>query len=69
MTIIAAYAEPWLVLSVMMIPALDHGWTPGCRPASGPPGLAGPAPPPYRPVSAVIRTVMLPLPVSGWRTK
>jgi len=55
----AAYAEPWLVPSLMMIPALDHGTTGGC-------------PPPVSEVtwlSEVTRTVMLPWPASGWRTK
>ena len=72
-TIIAAYADPCRCSCLMMIPALDQGWTPTWPPATAR-GLAArqPAParpPPYRPVSDVTRTVMLPLPVSGWRTK
>ena len=58
-TIIAAYAEPGWVLSLMMIPALAHGTRPGLR--AGP----GPFPDGIRPVSDVTRTVMLPLPDSG----
>jgi hypothetical protein len=51
-----------------MVPALDQGWRPALVPAAGSrdePTL----PEPYRPVSDVTRTVMLPLPSSGWRTK
>ena len=70
MTIIAAYADPGRVLALMMIPALAHGSRPG-RVSVGPPGpdgmllFAGGS----RPVSEVTRTVMLPFPASGWRTK
>ncbi len=63
MTIIAAYAEPGWVLALMMIPALAHGTRPGRVP------VPGPFPDGIRPVSEVTRTVMLPLPASGWRTK
>ncbi len=67
-TIIAAYADPWLVPSLMMSPALAHGTRPG-RVSLGP----GPAGMAFaggsRPVSEVTWTVMLPFPVSGWRTK
>ena len=69
-TIIAAYAAPWRVLALTMIPALDHGCTPGVIPAVG--VLVRTANTPwveYRPVSDVTRTVMLPFPASGWRTK
>jgi hypothetical protein len=34
-TIIATYAEPWAALALMMMPALDHGCTPGVMPAVG----------------------------------
>ena len=69
MTIIAAYADPCFVLCLMMIPALDHG----CRARRlswvcevfGPEGAADC----WTPVSDVTWAVMLPLPVSGWRTK
>jgi len=68
-TIIAAYAAPWRVLALMMIPALDHGCTPGVMPAVGLwPGVNAPWVE-YNPVSDVTRTVMLPFPASGWRTK
>ena len=62
-TIIAAYAEPGWVLVLMMIPALAHGTRPGCVP------VPAPFPDGIWPVSEVTRTVMLPLPASGWRTK
>src|ERR1017187_4541972 len=69
-TIIAAYADPGAVPSLMMTPALAHGTRPGrvSIGAFGPRGtlpFAGGS----RPVSEVIRTVMLPFPASGWRTK
>ena len=69
-TIIAAYADPRTVLALMMIPAFDHGCTPGVIPAVGeaPPAAVAPWVE-YRPVSDVTRTVMLPSPTSGWRTK
>jgi hypothetical protein len=72
-TIIAAYADPCHVLFSRMIPALDHGSSPGRMFA-----VLGPVPArargpedPFgnRPVSEVTRTVMLPFPSSGWRTK
>ena len=45
----------------MMIPALDHGCTPGVMPAVGePPAAAKPGWVAYRPVSDVTRTVRLP---------
>ena len=47
----AAYAEPGRVLALMMMPPLDHGSSP-----LWPAAIA---------VSAVMRTVMLPFPVSG----
>ena len=60
----AAYAEPWVRFSLMMRPALAHGTTPGTvallLPASGAR---------MRSVSEVTRTVTLPSPDSGWRTK
>jgi ABC-type microcin C transport system permease subunit YejB len=62
-TIIAAYAEPGWVLALMMIPALAHGTRPGFV------AVPGPFPAGIRPVSEVTRTVTLPLPASGWRTK
>src|SRR5579875_594501 len=68
-TIIAAYADPWRVLAVMMIPALDHGCTPGVMPASGFWPAAMPPWVEYSPVSEVTRTVRLPSEPSGWRTK
>src|SRR6185312_15513813 len=69
-TIIAAYAVPRRVLALTMIPALDHGCTPGVIPAVGEPPPASVAPwVEYSPVSDVTRAVMLPLPSSGWRTK
>ena len=43
-TIIAAYAAPWRVLALMMIPALDHSCTPGVMPAVGEPPSAAVAP-------------------------
>ena len=61
-TITAAYADPCRVLAVMMIPALAHG----TRPARIPPLLVSRW---ICPVSDVTRTVMLPLPPSGWCTK
>ena len=68
-TIIAAYTEPGWVLSLMMIPAFAHGTRPGrvSIGAFGPTGVLGFAG--SSPVSEVIRTVMLPFPASGWRTK
>ena len=36
-TIRAAYAAPWRVLALTMIPAFDHGCTPGVIPAVGEP--------------------------------
>jgi hypothetical protein len=61
--IIAAYAEPWLRSCLMMIPAFDHGTRLGrVFPCDG--TFAD-----GRPVSEVTRTVMLPFPASGWRTK
>jgi len=68
-TIIAAYADPRWVLVLMMIPALAHGCTPGVIPAVGFWSEANPPWVEYRPVSDVTRTVMLPSPASGWRTK
>ena len=62
-TIIAAYADPGRVLSLMMIPALAHGTRPGR--VSVLLGFVDGS----RPVSEVIWTVMLPFPASGWRTK
>ena len=41
-TIIAAYADPCPVLRLMMIPALDQGWTPRWLPVTAP---GPPAPP------------------------
>jgi hypothetical protein len=68
-TIIAAYADPRRVLALTMIPALDHGCTPGVIPAVGFWSDANPPLVEYKPVSDVTRTVMLPFPTSGWRTK
>ena len=68
-TIIAAYAVPWRVLALTMIPAFDHGCTPGVMPAVGFWSDANPPLVEYKPVSDVTRTVMLPFPASGWRTK
>ena len=67
-TIIAAYADPWLVPFLMMSPALAHGTRPG-RVSAGPFGRALGFAGGSRPVSEVTWTVMLPFPVSGWRTK
>ena len=68
MTIIAAYADPCVVLALMMIPALAQGTRP--LRVCGPPL---PPPPPEKsgiwPVSDVTRTVMVPLPSSGWCAK
>jgi len=61
-TIIAAYADPGVVLALMMIPALAHGTSPGRMP--GPWVSVG-----TWPVREVTRVVMLPFPVSGWCTK
>ena len=61
-TIIAAYAEPGLVLALMMIPALAHGTRPARIAAPG----TGTG---IWPVREVTRTVMLPFPASGWCTK
>ena len=73
MTIIAAYAAPCDVLCSMMIPASDHGSSPRCMSAVFARDPAGTRLPAARsgisPVSDVIRTVMLPFPASGWRTK
>ena len=54
----------------MMIPALAHGSTPG-RVSNGPldDWLAGGVEGGSRPVIEVSRTVIVPFPVSGWRTK
>ncbi len=61
-TIIAAYADPGLVLALMMIPALAHG----TRPAR----IAAPwVSTGISPVREVTRTVMLPFPESGWCAK
>ena len=65
MTIIAAYADPGRVLALMMIPAFAQGTRPGRVSVACGPGLAGGS----KPVSDVTRTVMLPFPASGWRTK
>ena len=61
MTIIAAYAEPCDVFSLMMIPALDHG--------SRPPGAVWFGPMRVWPVSDVTCTVIVPLPATGWCAK
>jgi hypothetical protein len=60
-TIIAAYAEPGDVFSLIMIPVLDHG----CRP----PGAVWFGPMSIVPVSDVTRTVNVPLPATGWCAK
>ena len=67
----AAYADPCRVLSLMMIPALDHGSRPGCIPDRGPwPTRTRPFDAVgSRPVSEVTRAVMLPFPASGRWTK
>ena len=67
---IAAYADPGRVLSLMITPDLAQGTRPG-RVSGDAFGLSGTLPfaGGIRPVSEVTRTVMLPFPVSGWRTK
>ena len=55
----AAYADPGLVLALIMIPALAQGWV---IPNGGCPGCSVSA-------SEVTRTVMLPLPFMVWRAK
>ena len=54
-----------------MIPALAHGTRPGLMEPGG--GLSGPWKPPsleeIMPVSDVTRTVMPPLPASGWEAR
>ena len=65
MTIIAAYAEPCDVFSLMMIPALDHGSRPGA--SWGAPLLGWPTA--TWPVSDVTCTVIVPFPVTGWCAK
>src|SRR5215472_11819861 len=73
-TIIAAYAEPCLVLALMMIPALAHGTRPGvmggpCEPGPGARTGTCEFPDACSPVSEVTRAVIVPLPVTGLRTK
>src|SRR5215472_19071367 len=73
-TIIAAYAEPCLVLALMMIPALAQGTRPGrisgpCWPAPGPPTGTCEGPDACIPVSEVTRAVIAALPAIGLRTK
>ena len=68
---IAAYADPWAVLALMIRPPLDHGSRPGCMPDRGP-CPASTLPPVAvgsKPVSEVTRAVMLPFAVSGRCTK
>ena len=67
---IAAYADPGRVLSLMITPDLAQGTRPG-RVSGDAFGLSGTSPfaGGIRPVSEVTRTVMLPFPVSGWRRK
>ncbi len=68
-TMIAAYADPVVVAALMMSPALAHGCTPGDMPAVGfCPAATAPCVE-YSPVSEVTRTVMLPSPANGWRTR
>jgi hypothetical protein len=50
-----------------MTPTLDHGMRPGV--VSSGPGPCEPFGGGSSPVSDVTRTVMLPSPASGWRTK
>ncbi len=71
MTIIAAYADPGAVPSFMISPALAHGTRPGrvSIGAFGPLGTSAGLTGGSMPVSEVTRTVMLPFPASGWRTK
>src|SRR5215471_10835884 len=61
-----AYWDPDVVLSLTMIPALAHGWmlaaAVSTAPLSPDVGLA-------ELTSEVTRTVMLPLPLSGWCMK
>ena len=64
--------RPLLGVALMMIPALDHGWRPRVQALVARPGPPDPRRCPtlwIRPVREVTRTVMLPLPASGWCTK